>query len=209
MKKSIAEYLRQGGDGPFFYRMVETVVSRDKNWARWKIDNCPNIARDAITPAHYAEAKTIARRTAANKKIRHIPLGSLDLKFLSETHTRSGLDRLKDPSRYRIPDIKSFRGRIADDEFEIDLAKDEESKKAAIESKASKSWRVLRIASMTKLGSFDKIETSDKIEEVFQDQLKPEEPIMNREDEVVDSSDVVLPKDKRPIVVCYRCYCCY
>jgi THO complex subunit 1 len=201
MKTNIGEYLKQGYEGPFFFRMVETVLSRDKNWARWKIDNCPNIAKDAITPQQYAEAKNAARRATTNKKIRHIPMGSLDLKFLSEGHTRGGLDRLKEPSRYRLPEIKTFRARIADDEFEIDLAKDEESRKIAVESKASKSWRALRIASMSKLGSFDKIEASDKIDEVFQDHLKPSEPPTNGDEETAEGEEVILPKDRRPIVI--------
>ena len=36
MKKKIADYLKQGAEGPYFYRMVETVLSRDKNWVRWR-----------------------------------------------------------------------------------------------------------------------------------------------------------------------------
>jgi len=98
MKRTIADYLKQGSDGAFFYRMVETVLSRDKNWARWKIDNCPTIAKAPITPQQYADAKSSARRATTNKKLRHNPIGSLDLKFLSEGYSRGGLDRLKDPS---------------------------------------------------------------------------------------------------------------
>jgi THO complex subunit 1 len=201
MKRTIADYLKQGSDGAFFYRMVETVLSRDKNWARWKIDNCPTIAKAPITPQQYADAKSSARRATTNKKLRHNPIGSLDLKFLSEGYSRGGLDRLKDPSRYQLPEIKSFKGRIADDEFEIDLAKDDESKKIAVEAKASKTWRALRIASMTKLGSFDKIEASEKIDEVFQDHFKPEEPVTNGEEEVAVAEAVMFPKDHRPIVI--------
>lgn len=202
MKKTIAEYLKQGNEGPFFYRMVETVLSRDKNWARWKIDNCPTIAKDAVTPQEYADAKKLARKTTTSKKFnKKVPLGSFKLDFLSEGNTRGGLDRLKDPSRYRLPEIKQFKGKIADDEFEIDLAKDEESKNIAIESKASKSWRALRIASMTKLASFDKIDASDKIDEVFHDHVKPEEPTINGEDDAVEGEEILLPKDRRPIVI--------
>jgi THO complex subunit 1 len=201
MKKTIAEYLKQGAEGPFFFRMVETVLSRDKNWARWKIDNCPSIARVPVTPQEYADAKVQARRATTNKKIRHHPIGSLDLKFLSEGHSRNGLERLKDPSRYRLPEVKSFKNKIDEDQFDIDMAKDEESKNAAVESKASKSWRALRIAGTTKLGSFDKIDASDKIDDIFQDHIKPEDPIANGDVELADTGDVVFPKDRRPIVV--------
>ena len=182
MKRSIAEYLKQGFEGAFFYRMVETVLSRDKNWVRWKIENCPSIARPAVSPEDYVAAKASARKATSNKRLRPTPIGSLDLKFLTESDDRSGLGRLKDPSRYRIPSIKSFQSKIELDDMDIDMARDDESKNAAIESKASKSWRALRIASTTKLVAFDKIDRSDKIDEIFQDDVKVEELANNGEE---------------------------
>lgn len=198
MKRSVAEYLRQGFEGPFFYRMVETVLSRDKNWVRWKVENCPSIARPPISPEEYVAAKTSARKATTNKRLRPNPLGSLDLKFLAENEGRSGLERLKDPSRYRVPSVKSFQSGIEFDNMDIDMAKDAESKNAAIEKRASKSWRALRIASATKLVAFDKIESADKIDEIFQDRAKTEEPATNGDEEVDESA---LPKDRRPIVI--------
>ncbi|KAH9220982.1 THO complex subunit 1 transcription elongation factor-domain-containing protein [Leptodontidium sp. 2 PMI_412] len=202
MKKSIAEYLKQGSEGAYFYRMVETVLSRDKNWARWKIVNCPSIANPAITAEEYAASKVSARKATTNKKLRPNPIGSLDLKFLSETDSRGGLDRLKDPARYQLPPVKSFKSKIELDDMDIEMAMDDESKNAATESKASKSWRAQRIASTTKLAVFDKIERSDKIDVLFQDDVKPEEPLNNGEDEAADGSvSAKSPKDRRPVVI--------
>jgi THO complex subunit 1 len=201
VKKSIAEYLKQGFEGAFFYRMVETVLSRDKNWVRWKIENCPSIARPAVSPEHYLEAKNQARKATTNKRIRPTPLGSLDLKFLSESDDRSGLDRLKDPPRYRNPPIQSFKSKIELDDMDIDMAKDDESKNIAIESKASKSWRALRIASTSKLVAFDKIERSDKIDEIFRDDVKPEDPVVNDNEEGDDANEYISLTDRRSIVV--------
>ena len=198
MKRSIAEYLKQGFEGAFFYRMVETVLSRDKNWVRWKIENCPSIAISPISSEEYLAAKASARKVTTNKRLRPNPLGSLDLKFLYENEGRSGLERLKDPSRYQVPSIKSFKSKIELDDMDIEMARDEESKHAAIEAKASKSWRALRIASATKLTSFDKIERADKIDEIFQDRAKTEEPVINGDEELDDS---FRPKDRRPIVI--------
>lgn len=181
--------------------MVENVLSRDKNWARWKIDNCPSIARGSLSAQEYAEAKTQARRATMNKKLRSHPMGSFDLKFLSEGHRSGGLDRLKNPSRYKLPEVKTFKSKIEEDQFDIEMAKDEEAKNAAIELKASKSWRALRIASTTKLGSFDKIEASDKIDEIFLEQVIPEEPVPNGVEELADSEEVVFPDDRRPIIL--------
>jgi THO complex subunit 1 len=201
MKRSIAEYLKQGFEGAFFYRVVETVLSRDKNWARWKIENCPSIARPAVSPADYVAAKASAHKATTNKRLRPTPLGSLDLKFLSGGDDRSGLERLKDPERYRLPSVKSFKSKIELDDMDIDMARDEESKLIAIESKASKSWRALRIASRSKLVAFDKIERSDKIDGIFQDDVKHDDPPATGDDVTQDSEEPVFPKDRRPIVI--------
>ncbi|XMA12352.1 hypothetical protein WAI453_005143 [Rhynchosporium graminicola] len=202
MKKSIAEYLRQGSEGAYFYRMVETVLSRDKNWVRWKILNCPSIAHPAITADEYAASKASARKSTTNKKLRPNPIGSLDLNFLSETDSRGGLDRLKDPARYKLPPVKSFKSKIELDDMDIEMAMDEESKNAATESKASKSWRAQRIASTTKLAVFDKIERSDKIDILFQDNVRREEHLSNGDTEAADGQALVKsPKHRRPIVI--------
>lgn len=201
MKRSIAEYLKQGFEGAFFYRMVETVLSRDKNWVRWKIENCPSIARPPISPEEYVAAKVSARKATTNKRLRPNPLGSLDLRFLAESEGRGGLERLKDPSRYKVPSVKSFKSKIELDDMDIEMARDEESKNAAIEAKASKSWRALRIASATKLVAFDKIERADKIDEIFQDRAKTEESATNGDEETQEGDNFVFPKDHRPIVI--------
>jgi THO complex subunit 1 len=169
-KKAIAEYLKQGVEGPYFHRMVETVLCRDKNWVRWKIESCPSIERPAITPAEHNSAKSAARKATTNKKIRAKPLGSLDLGFLTEADGARGMEKLKDVSRHQLPTLDSFKNKIALDEMEIEMPTSDETKEAAINSKASKSWRALRIASKTKLAAFDKIEDPEKIDVIFQEE---------------------------------------
>ncbi|KAL3425682.1 guanylate kinase [Phlyctema vagabunda] len=201
MKGRIATYLKQGLEGPFFYRMVETVLTRDKNWVRWKIENCPSIAKPALAPDEYLQAKAAAKKATMNKRLRPNPLGSLDLKFLAEGDGQLGLERLKDPSRYQIPAVKSFQSKIELDDMDIDMARDDESKNSAIESKASKSWRALRIASRSKLVAFDKIERSDKIDTIFQENAKVEDPVSNSEEENIESQEQFMPTDRRPIAI--------
>lgn len=200
MKKSIAEYLKLSQDGPFFYRMVETVLSRDKNWARWKIENCPSIARPAITPQEFLEAKLCARKVTSNKRLRQTPIGSFDLEFLMENEGRHGLKRLKDPSRYSVPAISSFKSKIELDDMDIYMANNEEEKNIINQAKASKSWRALRVASATKLVAFDKIERSDKIDDIFKESLKPEEVNIG-EDEIESGEDLIPAKNTRSIVM--------
>jgi THO complex subunit 1 len=99
MKTDIATYLQQGTEGKFYYRMVDTVLSRDKNWARWKAENCPPFQRPPMSAETFAEAKTGAQKACTNKRLRAVPLGSLDLKFLSDGEHADGLEKFQDPER--------------------------------------------------------------------------------------------------------------
>lgn len=79
--------------------MVDTVLSRDKNWVRWKAEGCPPIERPPVSVADYLKARENATRIYANKRLRSSPMGSLDLKFLSEGESSAGLEKLKEPER--------------------------------------------------------------------------------------------------------------
>lgn len=92
----MAEYLQQGADGKFYYRMVDTVLSRDKNWVRWKIENCPPIERPPVTADDYANACEAATKEFADRKL----TSSSDLNFLAEEANMDNLERLKDRKRY-------------------------------------------------------------------------------------------------------------
>ena len=99
IKNAIANYLQDGPDGKFYYRMVDTVLSRDKNWVRWKMENCQPFTRDKVPPKDFLEAKAGARRAIAQKKIakpRGVPAS---LKFLLDTDANDGLSQLKKRKR--------------------------------------------------------------------------------------------------------------
>lgn len=64
--------------------------------------------------------------------------------------------------------MESFKGPIAEDEFDIDMAKSDEEKLAANNARASKLWRMLRIASKSKLNLFDKIDDGNNLQALFQ-----------------------------------------
>ena len=195
MKRSIADYLKQGFEGPYFYRMVETVLSRDKNWARWKAENCPSISLPPVSPEIFLEAKKTVQRITTNKRLRPTPMGSLNLDFLKDTDHEAAMERLRDPERHAVPELESFKRKIADDEFEIEMPTNNQTKAAAIEGKASKSWRALRIAAQTKLAAFDKIDDPENINIVFEPLVDEEE---TNEEEVVDAN---MPADKRLVVI--------
>lgn len=177
MKRQIAEYLKVGLEGAFFLRMVETVLSRDKNWVRWKMESCTSIQRPPVDPHDVISAKAAAQKATAYRPIRPHPLRSLDLGFLSETS--GGLERLRNPDRFRLPTLASFEKGIADDDFEIGMTNDAETKERLQNAKASKTWRALRIARKTKLSLFEKIEDTMDIRKIFEDDsaLKAEETV--------------------------------
>lgn len=185
MKRSIADYLRQGFEGPYFFRMVETVLSRDKNWVRWKVENCPPINLPPVSVELFIEAKKMIQRNTTNKRLRPSPMGSLNLSFLDDTDHEAAMERLKDRERYAIPELEGFKRKIADDDFEIEMPTNNQTKAAAVEGKASKSWRALRIAAQNKLAAFDKIDDPEKIDIVFEDQVDEDE--VEEEEDAVDA----------------------
>lgn len=168
MRNEIAMYLQQGPEGKFYYRMVDTVLSRDKNWVHWKAEGCPPIQREPVSADDFAEAEKGATKACANKRLRSTPMGTLDLAFLSDSGNADGIEKLKDPGRYLIPTAESFQRPIADDDFEIDMAKTDEEKRLASDARASKLWRTLRIASKTRLSRFDKIEDGNNLKALFE-----------------------------------------
>ncbi|KAK2062532.1 guanylate kinase [Colletotrichum caudatum] len=199
MKRMIVDkYLKHGIDGPYFSRMVETVLARDKNWIRWKSENCPSIELPAVSPELFLEAKKVAQRSTTNKRLRAMPMGSLPLGFLEDGDNETAMQKLKSEERYSLPELGSFKRKIADDDFEIDMPTNNQTKAAAIESKASKSWRALRIASKSRLALFDKIDDPEKIDAVFEEPVDVDESEAALE-EAVNNDNV--PEDKRPIIV--------
>ncbi|KAL2048679.1 hypothetical protein N7G274_000591 [Stereocaulon virgatum] len=207
MRNDIAIYLQQGPEGKFYYRMVDTVLSRDKNWVHWKAEGCPPIERDSVSAEDFAEAETGARGACANKRLRPMPLGSLDLNFLSEGSDMNVMEKLKDPERYSVPTAESFRRPIADAEFDIDMARTDEEKQQAIDAKASKLWRTLRIASKSKLSLFDKIDDGNKLDALFEpeaDEHKERAEVNgtdeNQEQSVKEGTPLAMDQEDKPLI---------
>ncbi|ROW12233.1 hypothetical protein VMCG_00364 [Cytospora schulzeri] len=198
MKAEISEYLRHASDGPFYLRVVDTVLSRDKNWVRWKIENCPPIQRPAVSPQEWAEAMSKAKSNTTNKRMRREAMGSLALDFLNEGDDEAAMEKLRDPERYQLPELKSFKRKIQEDELEIEMPMTDQSKAAAIEGKASKTWRALRIASRSKLALFDKIETDENIGLLFEEEKPKEEEVHENGEENGDTGDAMEEAGQEP-----------
>ena len=192
MRKGIHEYVRNSNhDGPYFMRMVDTILARDKNWVRWKVESCPSIELPAITAKAFADAKDAARRAFSNKRMRPTPVGSLSLDFLGDGNDEAAMEWLKSSDRYGLPALESFKNLIAEEDLEIEMPSNDKSKADAVERKASKTWRALRIARRRRLAAFDKIDDDNSIDPVFSDEKGPSR--------AADPDKV--PTDTRPIVL--------
>lgn len=174
MRKQIEKYLRGGLGGNFYYRMVDTVLSRDKNWVRWKAEGCPPIERPPVSVSEFTTARESAIKTWANKRLRPSPMGALDLKFLSDSEALANVERLKDSDRFSVPAAQTFMMSIMDDEMDIDMAQTPDDKEAALRSKFSKTWRILRLSAKTKLAAFDKIDDGNNLKALFEIAPEPE-----------------------------------
>jgi THO complex subunit 1 len=198
VKKSISNYLKQGFDGPYFFRMVETVLARDKNWVFWKLASCPPIQRDPVSPATFVEAKESAQRMATSKRLRPTPMGTVSLDFLRSDDEGVAMEKLRSEERYQLPELASFKAKIADDDFEISMPTNDQTKAAAIAGKASKTWRALRIAGRFKLAAFDKIDDFKQIDSVFEELVEGDDA--NEADEPT-ASEEDMPNNREPIIV--------
>ena len=170
MRNEIATYLQQGQEGKFYYRMVDTVLSRDKNWVHWKAEGCPLIKQPPISAQSFVESQKGAQKASQSKRLRPTPMGSLDLAFLLNSGDEGqahGLETLKKKGRYELPRAEDYRDAIAEDEFNIGMAKNEAEREEAAVAKASKTWRALRLASKSRLNLFDKIEDGNNLGPLF------------------------------------------
>ncbi|KLU89023.1 guanylate kinase [Magnaporthiopsis poae ATCC 64411] len=197
---AIIGHLENSGAGPnegaYFVRIVKTILARDKNWVRWKAYACSPIEMPPMPPQVFADAKTSACRSATSKRLRATPMNSLSIDFLSDSRDSSGLAKFKPAERYRVPDVSAFKRAIAEDELEIDMPTNSQTKAAAVEGKASKSWRALRVASRSRLAVFDKVEDPDRIDLIFE-----EAAAQHSANESDRSPAGVRPDDCHPLIL--------
>ncbi|KAK8192603.1 hypothetical protein M8818_007773 [Zalaria obscura] len=184
MRSKIATYIRNGPEGQFYYRMVDTVLSRDKNWVRWKQESCPPIVRDAVTAEQYQGAQNAARRATKTRNVRG-GAGALDLTFLSEADSMNNLELLKDSARYKAPSIEQLVKGIEGDDLDLEMAMTDEETQSLQAAKSSKTWRALRLAARTTLSKLDKVETGKSLPEIFKDEEKPEEKVEEKAEEAL------------------------
>jgi THO complex subunit 1 len=200
-RAQICSYLQSqgsGNEGRMYTRMVETVLSRDKNWVRWKNESCPVIKRNPLDAGTYVEAQKTLLDIAKNAN-RHMPtpMGASDFSFLNE---KSSMEDLKRPSqRFKVPTLQQYYDQAMNDELDMDFATTDADKKEIEERKAGRVWRAMRASVIDgrRLGLCEKLRKVDEKESANGDAKK--EPVfgevwnlkalIGEEDEVKESEE--------------------
>lgn len=204
-KNAIANYLQEGPDGKFYYRMVDTVLSRDKNWVRWKMENCQPFTRDRVPTKDFVQAKSGAQRAVQNKKPSK-PMGvSSNLNFLYNNEAEKGLVQLRQADRYvlrstdgpmqkltfvrfNVPDAESYANKVRMADLDLEMADTEDEKRQVGAKKSSYVWKGLRLASKKQLSSFDRIEHGKGLEAL--------QPVTSSIETTGDGTAPIAPDDR-------------
>lgn len=191
MRKSIRDYLSKGDQA--YFRMVETVLARDQNWVRWKIEYCPPIFKEAVSVGLYAEAKSSARKTIAPRRLKDTPPGAIDLTFLHEADKAKGLDGLRDPARFTELSVNELIKGMETDELDMEMATESE-RNVLQRQKDNKYWRAMRIATRTGLGKLTKLEPGkNTFKEVWLSDEVPSETVDDRQTSVTNEKSNDAP----------------
>jgi THO complex subunit 1 len=191
-KGEIASYLQHGTEGKFYYRMVDTVLSRDKNWVFWKAHNCIDFVLPSMKPEDFVLAETAAVELSKPKRLRATPMGAFDISFLNDPDGSKMLSKLQDPNRAAYPPaLDTFEAKLSDNQFDLDMAKDEMEKETLQDQRTSQKWRTLRIARRDRFALFDKVEDGEKIEILFRgpEKVDEEEKIDEEKENGITSKD--------------------
>lgn len=143
-RKIVEKYLEEGNgtEGRYYLRMVNMVLSRDKNWTFWKAEGCPTIAREPVDDAVEVESEEALQKVTndANAPL-YKPKGYDMLSFLASNES---VESLKDQTM-AVPTLEQYYNGIQTDELDLDFATEDE-KKDIEEKMAGKLWRALRSA---------------------------------------------------------------
>lgn len=180
IKTAIANYLQEGPDGKFYYRMVDTVLSRDKNWVRWKMENCQPFTRKRVDTADFLTSKSDAVRAVAKKRPNEPTGVPRSLDFLYNTEAEEGLAQLRQrdryvlaqltvpfineltPGRFNAPSAETYAKKVKMVDLDLEMVDDDT--RELEDKKSSYIWRGLRAASQKQLSSFDKMEHGKGLE---------------------------------------------
>jgi THO complex subunit 1 len=157
-RATITAYLGSTRDGREYCRMIETVLARDKNWIRWKMESCPSIVRPPVSTDFELAARKGAQDAARPRRVPDGSGGGLNLSFLDEK--RAGdIESLSLSTRHQPPTIQELVEGIKMDQLDAEMADDDESRRYET-SIANKRWRALRTARAIDLALLDRVDST-------------------------------------------------
>lgn len=165
-RTAITEKLGSTAEGKLYHRMVETVLARDKNWVRWKVESCPSIVRGPVSTEQEIQARSGAASFTRPRRIPTKASGVMDLSFLDEG-SGGGLEALKDPSRYAAPSIEQLIDQINMDKLDAEMAMTDDEKAEFENGIWNAKWRALRRARTIDLALLDKVESTKDLEQIL------------------------------------------
>lgn len=181
-RKNIEKLLEEGNgaEGRYYLRMVNMVLSRDRNWTFWKADGCPAISRPSVEPeTAMSSQQSLAKLTKSATLPLTRPKGSMQLQFLSESALQNG-------SGSQVPTLDEYHKSIVTDDLDLDFATDSE-KKEIEERKAGKMWRALRSAHGRRFALCEDIKHGTNIDALVQKPHSIEEDTVG--DEVIANAE--------------------
>ncbi|KAK6357810.1 hypothetical protein TWF730_007169 [Orbilia blumenaviensis] len=159
-KKDVVNALnyKSGMDGLLFSRTVDSVLTREKNWVKWKAENCVSFEMEPASIKHVAVSKSAGNNattlTSSLGKVMGAPAltrvwfdGSLDV-----TTIRLNTDRID------LPAYRSYTKSIEGYHLDKDFAFTEQEKEDIEESISNVTWRALRIASRDRFQLFKSLD---------------------------------------------------
>lgn len=164
-RSAITSYLSLTQEGRGYCRMVETVLARDKNWVRWKVESCPSIVRGPVSTEQEMAARKGARDATRPRRFGPRADNSMDLSFLDEGS--GGLEALRNTSRYTAPSIEQLVERVKTEKLDLEMAADEEEASSLKVSIQNAKWRAMRQTRASNLNLLDKIESTKDLDEML------------------------------------------
>ncbi|CAF9924822.1 MAG: hypothetical protein GOMPHAMPRED_003721 [Gomphillus americanus] len=196
-KSEIATYLAQGNEGKFYYRMVDNVLSRDKNWVVWKAHNCLEFVLPPLEPQKFIEAQKAAIKATTLPRMKAAPMGAFDISFLNDPDSQKVFQKLQDQTRTAYPPpLSKLEEQLTDVEFDLETAErqaegmdegeddgDKESplgrKRQLIDVRDSLKWRALRVGLRRgRFKYFDRVEgEGGRMDALFRDPVVEKEEV--------------------------------
>lgn len=97
-----------------YLRTINTIMQRDRYWQEWKLKNCPSFEMPPLPSEELSNAKHKLENTLTKprRKFWHA-MGTAPLTKIWKIKT--GLESLKSPKRYSIPEAKTYYEKIKDE----------------------------------------------------------------------------------------------